>query len=328
MTYKLIRFVFVLVGVAALGGFGYSFYDFVRHSDQYTSHLDVVKLESGFQTTSSITADGTLKDYADYKKVCAELNVTGKIVVAETEAGAKAAEKIKPRIGPEQIEVCYIQFQPESKSSSYAYIRPRQKGVSRPKDLGDKLPGDFFRLNDTFQLPQFPDLDITLVAIRQREVDLKVEGMDDLLTLEPGTFDVDTAEIKAQGLLGGGLGAVPAPQTRQVAPNTWQLGSQDLEQIRKMPKDEIYAAIQVQPVRDPATKKIRGLQVQSIQKDSLFTRQGLQPRDVILNVNGHPATDRADLLRWLQKQENAGEFRVEVERLGGVRTLTYRVPGR
>ncbi|MFQ5750341.1 MAG: PDZ domain-containing protein [Planctomycetota bacterium] len=328
MTYKLIRLVFVLIGVAALGGFGYSFYDFVRHSDQYTTHLDVVKLESGFQTTGSITADGILKNYADYKKVCAELNVTGKIVVAETEGGAQAVEKSKPRIGPEQVEVCYIQFQPESEDSSYAYIRPREKGPSRTKTPGDQPLGDLYRPNETFHLPQFPDLDITLVAIRKREVDLKVEGMDDLLTLEPGTFDVETSEIKAQGLLGGGPGAVSAPQTRQVAPNTWQLGSQDLEQIQKMPEDEIYAALQVQPVRDPATKKIRGLQVQRIQKDSVFTRQGLQQRDVILSVNGHPATDRLDLLKWLQSQEGAREFRVEVERLGGMRTLTYRLPGR
>jgi len=328
LTYKLIRLVFVLIGVAALGGFGYSFYDFVQHSDQYTTHLDVVKLESGFQTTSSITADGTLKGYADYKKVCAELNVTGKIVVAESKAGSQKIEKPKPRIGPEQVEVCYIQYQPEAADSSYAYIRPREKGASRNKKPGDQPVGDLYRLNETFQLPEFPALDITLVAIRKREIDLKVEGMDDLLTLSPGTFDVETAEIKAQGLFGGGPGGVPAPQTRQVAPNTWQLGTQDLEQIGKMPEDEIYASLQVQPVRDPATKKIRGLQVQRIQKDSVFTRQGLQPRDVILSVNGHPATDRLDLLKWLQSQEGAGEFRVEVERLGGVRTLTYRLPGR
>ena len=94
-----------------------------------------------------------------------------------------------------------------------------------------------------------------------------------------------------------------------------------------MNDDQIYSAVRTQPARD-ALQNVRGLRITDIQSGTLFDRVGLKKDDVVLSVNGIPAKDRAELLSRLRDAEPSSRITVELERRGGQRTLTYRVPRR
>ena len=68
--------------------------------------------------------------------------------------------------------------------------------------------------------------------------------------------------------------------------------------------------------------------VTSLGADSPLQRFGLRENDVVLDINGVPAGDRAALVRRLRAMGDVGEVTVRLERLGSERTYTYRIPSR
>lgn len=320
---KLLRLILVLVGLATLGGFGWKMYDYVQNQDTIISKVSIAKLESTFGKIESSRVGGHLLPYENYK-VLQDLNVTG-YVPPPPPPPTPVDDKPKPRIAKEDIEVPLIQY------PSAAWIQGRGERAS-----DDHIPGDFIVVDQKFELNTKQGLDLKLVAVRKGEVDIEVLDSGDVLTVSAQTYEVDQSKAMVAGVdrpsstgsgnTGGGPLDIPTPEvTEQVQPGMFAVGSSDAKALENMSQEEILASVPVRVARDPLSNEVRGLRIRSVPPNSVFSRLGLQADDIVLEVNGEAATDRDQLFQSM-RQMDTDTMVVRVERLGGVRTLTFRLP--
>ncbi|MGB0952448.1 MAG: PDZ domain-containing protein [Planctomycetota bacterium] len=326
MNEKLLRLVLVLVGLATLGGFGWKMFGFVQNQDTIVAKHSIAKLEATFGKIESSRVGGHLLHYDNYK-VIQNLNVTG-YVPPPPPPPTPVDDKPKPRIAEGDVEVPMIQY------PSGAWIQGKGERATP-----QHIPGDFIGLNQKFELNTKKGLDLKLVAVRKDEVEIKVLDTGDVLVLTAETYKVDqsrafvaTAASNSSGAnSGGGTDAggpldIPTPQfTEQVQPGMFAVGSDDVSRLEKMSQEEILASVPVRVARDPLSNEVRGLRIRSVPENSVFSRLGLQADDIVLEVNGEAATDRDQLFQSM-RQLDTDTLMVRVERLGGVRTLTFRLP--
>ena len=326
MSYRLLRFLLVIVGLAALGGFGYTFYDFLKKGQTvYMKGTNLQAMEAGFEGRPS-TDLRHLKEYSAYEPLH-KLNYTGELPPPPPGERAEAPPP-PPVVSADDLELAYIQYVEGSKELTGAFIAPRNPS-GQP---GDTPVGDLYREEDRFGLPSKPGVELEVVAIQPNEVELAIVGQEDGgFTLVAGVFEVSEGgyTVREGGTDdGSGVRYVAPDKTVMAEPGLYHVGESDFDAISRMPEDEILAAVQTRPRRDPATGEITGLYLTRLKEDSVFTRQGFKEDDVLLDVNGFPVTDRAELLDYLRKQEGVTSFEVRFERAGGVRSHTYRLPPR
>ncbi len=321
MNEKLIRLLLVAVGIMALGAFGWKLYGFFQDQDTLLKRLDVERLEGTFGSLDQARTGSHLQTYDNYA-VLQDLNITG-YVEPPPEVTTPVDTGPKPRISERDIEVPMIQY------PNAAWIQARGARASE-----DKIPGDFRVVGDTFEIEGKEGLKLKLMEVRLGEVVIKVEDTGDELTIRGEEYEVDAGEYLVGGAEvpteGGDVPVVPqsAPvTTRLTETGDYAVGTGDIAAIEKMSQEEILAAVPVRPARDPLSNEVRGLRIKSIQPGSVFERLGLRGDDIVLEVNGMPAVDRDQLFRELQGLQ-ADTLTVKVERLGGVRTLSYRLPRR
>ncbi|MDA0666639.1 MAG: PDZ domain-containing protein [Planctomycetota bacterium] len=324
MNEKLLRFVLVLIGLGTLGGFGWKMYGFVQNKDTIVSKLSMSRLEGTFGAdAASSRKGGHLFRYEKYK-VLQDLNITGYVApppkVEQTEV-----KKPKPRISEDDVLVPWIQ------APSAAWIQGRTERAS-----DEHIPGDLIAVGSKFELGDKKGLKLKLVAVRPGEVELEVVEGGKKMIVKSGAFDVDQTRAfvtdSAQPSTGtNGVGAegviayVPPEETLQVEPGTYAIGSSDVRELERMSQEEILNSVPVRVARDPLSNKVRGLRIRSVPEGSVFSRLGIKADDIVLEVNGQPAVDRDQLFRSMRELDT-DKVVVKVERLGGVRTLTFRLP--
>lgn len=323
---KLTRFLLVTVGLLGFGAFGWKLYGYVQNQDALNRALDIEKLEKTFGSLGSSGTGSHLQTYANYA-VLQDLNITGYVepppeVVVNENTGPK------PRISASDIEVPMIQF------PNAAWIQARGARVAN-----DVIPGDFRVLGDRFEIDTKEGIKLELLAVRVGEIDIKVIETEEILTIRGEEYEVDAGQYLigageqsgtgGEGVTGtGGLVVQSTPeQTMLTAPGNYQVGTADVRAIEKMSQEEILAAVPVRPARDPLSNEVRGLRIKSVQPGTVFDRLGLRADDIVLEVNGLPAVDRDQLFQELRSL-GGDTLTVKVERLGGVRSLTYRLPRR
>ncbi len=323
LSIRLLRFLIVLVGLSALGGFGWTFSDFVRHRSEYLAPFDLARFEQGFDLRADDSEIHHLKDWSAYHDLY-DLNVTGEVQAAPT-AGGPVVQAPPPLISESDLEVCLIQFAAPDSAQNRAYLRPKGATIQQ-----DRILGSLYAVGDRFELPEKKGVEIEVLAIREDAVDVGIVGRPGkVFTLRPAIYEVDPKRITGDAsLVSGPLGPAPPQRTRLVDSNVYAVGSEDYEAFSKMKDDDILAAVKLNKKYDRASGKVLGLRVTHLQSDSVFSRQGIRPDDVILEVNGVPATDRATLLQRLRQQGPRDRITVKLERAGAVRTYTYRLPRR
>ena len=83
------------------------------------------------------------------------------------------------------------------------------------------------------------------------------------------------------------------------------------------------------PVKDPATGKPAGVELKTVRKGSMIQKRGLLPGDVLVSINDHAVTTRADAVAWVKGPgKGQASYRVVIQRKGRLITMTYNVPGR
>jgi hypothetical protein len=320
VSYKLLRLLLSLVGVSALGGFGWTFYDFIQHKAEYNTPLtseDVRRWRDDIPP-----APTSFKHHLpDWDKSFANvhlLNVWGYVKPVEVVVGPGVETPKPPRFSDSDITVAMIIA---SETNPGAYLIP---AGAQPE--GGLPPGNFYSIGEKVRIPAKQNAEVKVTAIRDSEVDFSTLDGVDTFTAKLVNEDVDSSNVMFNSAPDGAKqGFVGAATTRMVASDEYELGSDDLKELGAMKDDEILSAIRVQPARD-ALQQVRGLRITEIQSGTLFDRVGLKKDDVVLAVNGIPATDRADLLSKLRNSEPSSTISVDLERRGGARTLTYRVP--
>jgi hypothetical protein len=73
---------------------------------------------------------------------------------------------------------------------------------------------------------------------------------------------------------------------------------------------------------DPATKRQRGIQVLSIERNSVANRFGIRPDDVILSINGRPVTRQAQAVNIVKEELKANKNVIEVKILRNGETIS------
>lgn len=309
-----------LVGISALGGFGWTFYDFIQHKAEYNTPLtseDVRKWRDEIPPAPT-SFKHHLPDWDESFPNVHELNVTG-YVEPEVEVTGPGPDVPKPpRFSDSDITVAMIIA---SSTNPGAYLIP---AGSQPE--GGLPPGNFYSVGEKVRIPAKQNAEVKVTAIRSSEVDFSTLDDVDTFTAKLVNEDLDASNVMFNSAPEGATeGFVGAATTRMVASDEYELGSDDLKELGAMKDDEILSAVRVQPARD-ALQNVRGLRITELQSGTLFDRVGLKKDDVVLAVNGIPATDRADLLSKLRNSEPSSTVTVDLERRGGARTLTYRVP--
>lgn len=320
MNTRVLRILCLLLGLAGLAGFGWTFFDFVRHRDARLAAFDLNRFAREFKPARRGLDEGHLKPIDHYKPLW-ELEVTGR--PKPVAGGSSPPPPPPPLVGPDDLVLAYVQYVEHAPESSRAYIYPRQAPASDP----GRPAGGLYGAGQRFKIPG-KEVEVEVVAVHLEGVDLRLaEKPDSVFTLRRKVFDV--SPVAAELLHGPAAGVPPPapPHTRMTTLDLYEVGTEDLELLEQLPEDEILAAVQVRPETADGGQR-RGLRLAWIQPGSVFAGKGLEEQDIILDVNGFPATDRAELTRWLRDQRGVDTFRIRLERKGLERTITYRVPRR
>jgi PDZ domain-containing protein len=309
-----------LVGISALGGFGWTFYDFIQHKAEYNTPLTSEDVRSWRDDIppAPTSFKHHLPDWDEEFDNVHLLNVSGQVPPAEVVAGPDNTGPPPPRFSDSDITVAMIIA---SETNPGAYLIP---AGAMPE--GGMPPGNFYLIGEKVRIPAKQNAEVKVTAIRDSEVDFSTLDDVDTFTAKLVSEAVDDSNVVFNSAPDGAIeGFVGAATTRMIASDEYELGSDDMKELGAMKDDEILSAVRVQPARD-ALQKVRGLRITEIQSGTVFDRVGLKKDDVVLAVNGIPATDRADLLSKLRSSEPSSTVTVDLERRGGARTLTYRVP--
>jgi len=113
------------------------------------------------------------------------------------------------------------------------------------------------------------------------------------------------------------VGAVTAPGPVSMAPPPGASAAERLKDLREnlvnQPK-KFWEQVRIDPVADPQSGQLRGFRFNH--KDpQVLQAMGLRPDDVIIEVNGMPATDPS-VLQNLMNMQGSQDLRIGVERQG------------
>ncbi len=322
MSYKLVRLLLSLIGLGSLGGFGWSFYEFLTHRDAYSHPLtrsQVDKLDASVRGPAR-GGNAHLKSYQPHFDNLHMLNVTGKVPPPDN-PDAPPPPPPPPRFGPDDVAVRSILFLKGNPERSQVFLL-----ASGSEDSEGVPAGDLVGVGEDFVVPAKQSAKLRVVEVRADEVDFATPEGEFPFTVGIGENEVDAGSIMTEGGLRPDDPRYIAPrETRMVGDGQWEVGDEDIKEWQAMPDDRIYAAVGLQQARD-GLNEVRGLRITSIEAGSLFERVGLKKGDIVLSVNGLAATDRAELLRKLRNSEPRNVIEVQVERYGSPRTMSYRVP--
>lgn len=317
---KLLRFVLVLAGIGTLLGFGWKMVDFVQNREEITRALDMSKLESGFGENERTRMGNHLRPYEEYK-VLQDLNITG-YVAPPPEIENPTQKAPTAILAAEDVEVPMIQF------PNAAWVQGRGETAK-----GDQFVGAFRVVGETFELPNKTGLKLRLKTVQPGWVEIEAIESAEVVKIYALTYEVEASHVFAgteqvkSGTSGGGEGAefVNPTVTREIEPYSYAVGKDDVTELESMSQEEILSSLPHRVHRDAMSNEIDGLRIVSVPSNSVFERLGLRADDIVMEVNGQPATNRDQLFESMRKLDT-NTLNVRIMRLGGVRTLTFRLP--
>ena len=116
--------------------------------------------------------------------------------------------------------------------------------------------------------------------------------------------------------------------TIKLSKNAYQVGVNDAKEFGENYQKILTNDVRTQTRRDKKGNP-DGIEVKSVRAGSIAARHGLQTRDVIISVNGHPVNSQQEAMQWAKaNQDNYTVWEVVVERLGRTQTMIYRTPDR
>ena len=96
MKIRLLRLLFLLLGLAALGGFGLTFQDFLENKAAYLRPFDIAGFEKTLHADGGVKEVGHLGDWSRDYRLIHQLNLTGEIRV-DPVAAAQQAPPNRPK---------------------------------------------------------------------------------------------------------------------------------------------------------------------------------------------------------------------------------------
>ena len=310
---RLIRLSLLLVGLLSIGGFGLDVKDFFVNKESLLRPIDVSRLENTFGRIDSSQLGGHLLPFDQYR-VVQELNITG-YVAPEPIVDAVEEVKVEQVYSADDFVVPFVQ------APTGAWIQGRGEVA-----VGDEFSGDFYVIGETFELNNKPGILFELVDITDGVIALKHKESGDIFEVRIAVFEVESNLILENSESSPGVKlASTSMKTRLIEDNKYQVGTADYQQIREMSQEQVLQAVSVRTERDPFTNEVKGLRVRDVDDASPFFRMGIKKDDIVLSVNGILARDRQELFDSLKGMKES-TLKIEIERMGGVRSLFFELP--
>jgi len=273
----------------------------------------------------------------DYERVIAtfrEMNWTGReapppppppepVVQAPTEV-------TRPSVA-NKLRVLYVEVDTDAPADSVAVL------FYTDSQLSSKNPGPFDRkvgenLHGALAA-------VRVHAVRPEGVEFSTAGFEDM---EPELVTLVDAYGPGIVMVGEGGAILPSvtaiPQgtvrvvgrpdrTLQRRPNTFVLGSQDLEKFEEDHLAILTNEVRHRQYRDPRTGQWSGVQVLDVAPDSIVAQHGVKTGDVIKSINGTPVSSVSQAISYVKNNaELYTVWEVIVENAGKQRTLVFESP--
>jgi hypothetical protein len=114
------------------------------------------------------------------------------------------------------------------------------------------------------------------------------------------------------------------PESQQVEPDHWVLGSNDLTKMKDDPQAFLSQQLNVRTVTAPDGGRTQ-LEITEVKEDSLAAKFGAQPGDKIISVNGFPMSSLSAAINWAKANPDLPSYVVVYESKGQLKTLTFHV---
>lgn len=116
------------------------------------------------------------------------------------------------------------------------------------------------------------------------------------------------------------------PQTVEVRPNYFQVGTEDMERINENYLDILSTDVRTRTYRNPGGGP-GGIQILEVVPGSVAAQHGAKTGDVIKSINGTPVNSTQEAISYVKNNsENYTVWEVVVWNSGKERTVTYTVP--
>ncbi len=281
---------------------------------------EVVKINKGYRLSYT---ESVVPNYVD-------LNWTGKLAPPPPPPPPPGQPKEAPQIEIKDIlEVIYFQVDIGDAGGSRVLVRY----------IGALAQHETVELRVADTLPS-PHNGIAVVGITAESIEFSFskEGRDNE-TFFPGELnngliyvippDGKALEQEWEKIVGDLSEQDTRPQdTIKINPTTYQLGRKDAEEFGNNYQSILTNDVRTRTRRD-ANGQPAGIEVSHVREGSIAARHGLQTRDVVISINGHPVNSQQEAIQWAKdNQESYTVWTVIVERLGRTETMTYRSPDR
>lgn len=169
---------------------------------------------------------------------------------------------------------------------------------------------------------------------------LRSDGRSRVVGIGDSAFGGRVAEITSRGVLmefGGAQSLVrlasapaalaqappPAPAAAESAPGEVTMDRRDLERRLSLETSRILAETALVPVQNG--QQVDGFAITRMPEGTLLSDAGLQPGDILTEINGTPIDSLATLVGLWGRLQNETTVRAVVTRAGSPLTLTLRL---
>lgn len=314
--------------IAAAVGLGATVVDFRGRLESMGKPFDKGQvqeiLESGIQI---VETRATTVDYnQQVRPLWINMNWTGKppeiVVVTPDTVGPE-----KPKYQPvaEILSILYLQVDVVDPGKSVIFVRYKTGGETANLRVGDSLPPPnkgivVRRIQPEAVEFAFPDnaerTNETLIpGLLDGDILIHVVGEGDILQPMRNELPAYTKPV-----------AVIPLDTRSLGGNTWELGTNDMDEFGRDYQRILTQDVQMRTHLDKDGKRA-GVEITEVKPGSIAARHGVKAGDIIISINGYPVSSKQEAIKFVKNNKDIYTvWEVVVENMGRRTTKVYRSP--
>ena len=337
MNVSRLRTTIWIVSALLTAGLGWYVYEIVvvfKNSQSLVASADVKRVledveDVGGPTRSLVSSQLVRETFYDF-------DWTGKPAPIVVEVETPEAVEAEPIYTPvaEIIDVYFLQVDSARPERSRTFIKYKTAAnvLGDAATVGQVLsPGDSLAEPHQYATIVSVTLDegVTFAFKDEERPEESLRPEEYATEVEIPVVDADTVRRPGMAMIPQGRrGASWRPtQTTKVGSDSFQIGSEDAEDLGENYAHILSNEVRHRRHRDPKTGKFDEVEIQSVVSGSVAARHGAQVGDVIRSINGLPVTSVSEAITFVKNHE--GEYstwEVIVSNRGVERTVTYYSP--
>jgi type II secretory pathway component PulC len=228
------------------------------------------------------------------------------------------------------LSIIFIQVDTDDPGGSVIRVRYRGDLVSEGDGqlvVGDTLPGAFSYAAVHKINPESVEFAFTIQEGETEAIENEiVDAIDGSRTPIRSVIDGNIIKPPRTGLPQRANKPKPKTETREITPNLWQLGSEDVGAFA-----DDYQRILTQDVRTrthyDANGKRAGIEITEVKAGSIAARHGAKEGDIVISINGHGVSSEQEAIKYVKNNsDTTSVWEVVIENMGRTSTRVYRSP--